>query len=137
MQPIYSAAITERKIVGAVISVNFYYCLIGEKKGRRESAVIPGCAVITLAVIYGLNCFSFFVKVGLYWNESMIVFKYSPKIFTVYTTYIDIASIDFFLISTCFIKFFPFFLSIIAVLYIDNFSLLFSYIDTSTSIAPR
>ena len=42
--------------MGAVISVNFYYRLIGEKKRPGESAVIPGGAVIALAVIYGLDC---------------------------------------------------------------------------------
>ena len=42
--------------MGVVISVNFYYRLIGEKKGPGESAVIAGGAVIALAVIYGLDC---------------------------------------------------------------------------------
>ena len=56
--PTYSALIIERKIVGAVISVNFYYRLIGEKKERGESAVIPGVPLpgIALAIIYGLDC---------------------------------------------------------------------------------
>ena len=48
---------------------------------------------------------------------------------TVHTTYIDIASIDNFLVWTCFIKseFFSSLLSVITILYINN--LLFSYID--------
>ena len=48
-----------------------------------------------------------------------------------HTTYINIVSINFFLISTCFIKseFFPYLLSVITFLYIDSLSLLFSYID--------
>ena len=35
-----------------VISINFYYLLIGEKKGRGENVVTPGSAVIELAIIY-------------------------------------------------------------------------------------
>ena len=36
--------------MGAVISVNFYYRLVGEKRGRRESAVITRGAVIALDI---------------------------------------------------------------------------------------
>ena len=36
--------------MGALILVNFYYHLIGGKKGRGESAVITGAAVVALAV---------------------------------------------------------------------------------------
>ena len=48
----YSTVIIERKIVGAVMSLNFYHRLIVGKKGRGESADILGGAVIALAVIY-------------------------------------------------------------------------------------
>ena len=57
--PTYNAVITERKIVVAVILVNFYYRLIGEKKGQGESAVIPaGCR-------YSPSCY---IWTGLYFD---------------------------------------------------------------------
>ena len=53
--PTYSVLVTERKIVGVVISVNLQYCSIGVKKGQGETAVILRGDIIALAVIHGLE----------------------------------------------------------------------------------
>ena len=54
--PTYSTVITERKIVGAVMLVNFYYHFIPEKKGQGKSAVLPEGTVMN-GLYFILFCF--------------------------------------------------------------------------------
>ena len=67
----------------------------------------------------------------LLYLQILVLLDTCTYLHTVHTTYIDISYINVLLILACFFKseFLPNLLSAIIVLYIDNLSLLFSFID--------